>query len=327
MKNKLEDLKFKDSQLHGFYRGIVEDNNDPEKLGRCRIRVFGIHTDVKIKTLTEGIPTEDLPWAEPVISPVEGGVSGFGLWSVPVQGAQVLIFFEEGNMMKPRFMASLPGRPEESSKNKGMLGFNDPNEKYPIDKKVNPHEPVQKGENDMHKLATTESIDDTIVKSKTDKKIKNVETANNNEWDEPDPYYAAKYPDNIVFASKSGITIEVDNTNGQERLHIYHPSNTYIEINHEGSMIIRNAKDKFELIDENKKVNIGSNSDTTIGGDETTLIKATKYEKVLGKKKEVIIGNKDVRIYGKETKKLGGNYNLNASIINLNCSTPEPDVP
>jgi phage baseplate assembly protein gpV len=41
-----------------FGIGIVEDNNDPEKLGRVRVRVYDIHGNNKIK-----IPTNKLPWA------------------------------------------------------------------------------------------------------------------------------------------------------------------------------------------------------------------------------------------------------------------------
>lgn len=65
-------------KIPGIHRGVIEDNRDPEKRGRCRVRVFGIHTDVKIPTQFEGIPTEELPWAEPAYSLMEGGVSGFG---------------------------------------------------------------------------------------------------------------------------------------------------------------------------------------------------------------------------------------------------------
>ena len=41
-----------------WFTGVVEDRNDPTKLGRVRVRCVGYHTDDKIK-----IPTEDLPWA------------------------------------------------------------------------------------------------------------------------------------------------------------------------------------------------------------------------------------------------------------------------
>jgi len=327
MKNKISDLKLRDNIFTGFFRGIVEDRNDPEKLGRCRIRVFGVHTDIKAQTPTDGVPTDHLPWAHPVISTIEGGVTGFGLWSVPLQGSQVLVYFEEGNIMQPRYMASLPGRPEESSKGRGTIGFYDPKEKYPIDSKATPHEPNQKGENDMHKLATGNGVSDTIVKSKTDKKDKSIKTAKNGFWDEPDPYYGAKYPDNIVLATHSGIVIEVDNTESNERIHIYHPSNSYIEIGPKGDIVIRNAKDKFEIVDENKMVHIKGNLDETVDLDRTNHVKQTQTEKVVINTKEVVGNNKDVKIYGREVKKLLGTFSTNAPLIRLNCTTSEPDVP
>ena len=40
-----------------FFIGVVEDNNDPRKEGRVRVRAFGIHgTNAQIQT-------QDLPWA------------------------------------------------------------------------------------------------------------------------------------------------------------------------------------------------------------------------------------------------------------------------
>lgn len=44
---------------------------------------------------------------------MEGGVSGFGSWCVPVQGSQVFLFFENGHILKPRFFASIPGVPTD----------------------------------------------------------------------------------------------------------------------------------------------------------------------------------------------------------------------
>ena len=351
MKNKLSDLSYNQNTLNGFYRGIVEDRNDPQKLGRCKIRVFGVHTDIKEDLLTEGVPTKHLPWAEPITSLIEGGVSGFGVWSVPLQGSQVLVFFEEGNIMHPRYIGSLPGRPEESSKGKGKVGFNDPQEKYPIDKKNVPHEPVEKNENDIHKLATGDKINDTIVKSKNDQKITGVSTSTGMVWSEPNSFYNTNYPDNIVLSTHSGITIELDNTNGEERVHIYHPSNSYIEIGPDGDIVIRNTKDSFELVDVNKKIHIGGDYDKTVDGNKTNYIKQNQTELIDKNLNETIVqnktkivqqnqtttininksenvgSNKTINIGGNESKSVGGQsdcvsggvHNINASIINLNC--------
>ena len=41
-----------------WFQGVVEDHNDPEQIGRVKVRCLGIHTEDK-----ETLPTEDLPWA------------------------------------------------------------------------------------------------------------------------------------------------------------------------------------------------------------------------------------------------------------------------
>ena len=46
--------------LNGFiwFVGVVEDRQDPEYLGRVRVRILGSHTSNK-----NALPTADLPWA------------------------------------------------------------------------------------------------------------------------------------------------------------------------------------------------------------------------------------------------------------------------
>ena len=43
-----------------WFAGVVEDRQDPLKLGRVRVRCLGYHTDDR-----NVLPTEDLPWAFP----------------------------------------------------------------------------------------------------------------------------------------------------------------------------------------------------------------------------------------------------------------------
>ena len=45
-----------------WWAGVVEDRKDPLKLGRCRVRCLGYHTDDRSQ-----LPTEDLPWAHPLL--------------------------------------------------------------------------------------------------------------------------------------------------------------------------------------------------------------------------------------------------------------------
>lgn len=129
LKNQIEDIKLPTTKFNGFYRGVVEDNNDPLKMGRVRVRIFGLHTENKIKTETNGLKTNELPWAEPILGIVEGSISGYGLWSIPVQGSQVMLFFENGNYSQPRYFGTVPGI--VSSLPDTSKGFNDPDGNYP----------------------------------------------------------------------------------------------------------------------------------------------------------------------------------------------------
>lgn len=92
-----------------WWFGVVEDRNDPLRLGRCRVRIIGYHTEDN-----EILPTEDLPWAMPVMPANSAGTSGVG-WSPTgaVEGSWVVGFFADGeNGQHPMFfgtVGSIPG--------------------------------------------------------------------------------------------------------------------------------------------------------------------------------------------------------------------------
>jgi len=87
----------------GFWVGIVEDRNDPEKLGRARVRIIGFHTEN-----LEDIPTEALPWAYPTLplnTPPQTAPVG------PVEGSTILGFFADGlSAQIPIMLAVIPGK-------------------------------------------------------------------------------------------------------------------------------------------------------------------------------------------------------------------------
>lgn len=64
---------------------------------------------------------------------------------------------------------------------------------------------------------------------------------------EPTPTFAAQYPFNKVTTTRAGHVIEVDDTPGAERLHVYHKSGSYVEIGPDGTMVIKSAKDKYDV--------------------------------------------------------------------------------
>jgi hypothetical protein len=74
------------------YTGKVVDNGDPEKIGRCKIRVFGVFSDQ--------IPDVDLPWAMPCFNFVG---SKEGSFVVPPVGAIVKVTFDNGDIYLPKY--------------------------------------------------------------------------------------------------------------------------------------------------------------------------------------------------------------------------------
>ena len=94
-----------------WWSGVVEDRNDPEKLGRCRVRIFGWHTD-DIQLL----PTNVLPWALPMQPITSAATSGVGTTPVGiVTGSWVVGFFLDGDEgQKPVIMGTIAGKPSAS---------------------------------------------------------------------------------------------------------------------------------------------------------------------------------------------------------------------
>lgn len=94
-----------------WWYGVVEDVNDPAKLGRAKVRIFGHHTE----NLQE-LPTKDLPWAA-AVNPVNNSKS----FSAPRLGDYVMGFFSDGaSSQAPVMMGVFPGLEATPDKNKGF---------------------------------------------------------------------------------------------------------------------------------------------------------------------------------------------------------------
>lgn len=85
-------------------RGIVVNNNDPEKRGRVKVRIPSYHGIVnRTRNWTKD---ENLPWANPGIF-ISGG-NDVGQRIVPVTGSRIFLMFEEGDISKPVYFGGIP---------------------------------------------------------------------------------------------------------------------------------------------------------------------------------------------------------------------------
>jgi hypothetical protein len=97
-----------------WWVGVVESRNDPLKLGRCQVRIFGYHTENK-----QLIPTSHLPWAACLVSP--NSTQNF---SPPKEGEYVVGFFADGaSNQDPVIMGVYSGIKQSAG---GDAGFQDP---------------------------------------------------------------------------------------------------------------------------------------------------------------------------------------------------------
>ena len=77
------------------FLGVVVKNDDPEKIGRCRIRVFGKFDD---------IADDDLPWAT-ASRGLSFGKDGSGQFSTPKIDSVVNVMFNNGNIYSPEYFS------------------------------------------------------------------------------------------------------------------------------------------------------------------------------------------------------------------------------
>lgn len=90
-----------------FYYGIVENRSDPLRLGRCQVRVVGLHTHDKSQ-----LPTADLPWAVPLQPVTSAAMNGIGFSPLgPVEGSSVVIMFADEDQQQPIILGTVGGIP------------------------------------------------------------------------------------------------------------------------------------------------------------------------------------------------------------------------
>jgi len=136
-------------------------------------------------------------------------------------------------------------------------GFSDPTATYPTEE--------YKNRPDTNKLATGD-VNGTVVQKKNEERMIGAKLPGNSSWSQPESPFKGEYPYNKVTQTEQGHIIEIDDTPGAERLHIYHKSGTFVEIDSNGSLVKRTKGSNYEIIDRNGYISIAGKADISING-------------------------------------------------------------
>jgi len=269
-----------------WFLGRVSNIQDPEYLGRVQIRLIHHQTgDLGKKSKTSGIEDEDLLWAWPISAvqsaslswkkvsdtnhPLEGfdtpdWIDAVGLSPTGIAvGTYVFGFFLDGQernipmIFGTYHKKSVHPEPPSQSSEVRMLQLDEPDEFELF--------------NDVAALARGKEGDGGQTLPKDPTKAKRLPITS-----EPESAYRTEYPYNTTYTTKSGHAIEIDDTPGHERIHIWHNSGSYEEIangppkegaDFEGRRVKKTVDSDFEIVMKDKNILIKRNKNEEIEED------------------------------------------------------------
>lgn len=273
-----------------WWIGVVEDRQDPLKLGRCRVRCVGWHSANKLE-----LPTNMLPWATPSVP-----INSSNVYA-PKEGDMVFGFFvDDENAQEPVMIGVLPGIPLRAANPKEP--FTDPrtdsqlssSPRTPASKTYNTNgtgiKLTEKSKAELYprvldepttsRLARNdENMSKTFIQERKDNVVKSIPTVNGT-WTEPTTQYAAKYPYNNVMETESGHIMEFDDTYSKERIHLAHRNGSFQEWFPAGDKVEKITKDNYEIVMGNDRVYIMGKCYVTVQGDAEVYVKENAYLKV-----------------------------------------------
>ena len=265
-----------------WFVGVVEDRQDPKKLGRVRVRCLGYHSEN-----ISDLPTSDLPWAHPMNPVTSATVSGLGQTPLGmVEGTWVVGFFQDADeAQQPIIIGTLPGVPSSLPTKGAGKGFQDRlNANYPKYTETDVNRLAVNDADNPHPSLTIRKADRATNIGRADFNPVDLNLAapaarslpgdDGTNFNEPETTYKTQYPYNHVRETEAGHIVEFDDTPNSERIHERHSTGTGYEINEFGDKVQRVKRDNYEIISNDHFAHIKGTHNTTVDGGVRVFVNA-----------------------------------------------------
>ena len=256
-----------------WFVGVVEDRQDPKKLGRVRVRCLGYHSEN-----ISDLPTSDLPWAHPMNPVTSATVSGLGQTPLGmVEGTWVVGFFQDADeAQQPIIIGTLPGVPSSLPTKGAGKGFQDRlNANYPKYTETDVNRLAVNDADNPHPSLTIRQADRTTSIGRANAPAaRSLPGDDGTNFNEPATTYKSQYPYNHVYESEAGHIVEIDDTPNSERIHERHSTGTGYEINEFGDKVQRVKRDNYEIISNDHFAHIKGTHNTTVDGGVRVFVNA-----------------------------------------------------
>jgi phage gp45-like len=313
------------TDFYHTYRGIVKDNTGDK--GRCRIFVPGVYPNEYVND------PKALPWAEPALSLIGGNYKAVnadpamddntstqaplckgqtGFCGPPHIGADVWVFFEDGNHNKPTYFAAVQGGKGWFSEHPLQHVFKSDNVRIRIDE--NPESSASTSKFTTYNQNGTH-LSQELVKENVPTRVD------------------LEIYGNVNLHIKGNVNLKVEGDMYQEIIgnkhethignHYYkhvgdkhHEHEGYTKIKRNGDLeefttgkkIVCQTGQSTEVISESRSTTIGSVDFLAVGNDRNENF---------GARNQTITGSDEVQINGNRTVKIKGSDSLTVSLTKI----------
>lgn len=196
-------------------------------------------------------------------------------------------------------------------------GFSDPDMKYPLRSHIN--------EPDTNRLARSK-VPGTAVEKKDSTRLIGLPVADDTTFSQPAVPYNAKYPYNHVFESESGHIQEFDDTPDNERIHLYHKTGTFLEVDVNGTQVNRITGDGYTIIDKNGYIYIKGACTITAEGATNIFVNADANIKVSGLTQIDLLNDAAINVAGNLDLNVAGSFQVKCDTFTLETTGDSVDI-